>query len=51
MKEKKWGFLVLLLVIALAGGYMYWTKQSPEKVEISGFIGGEKIPPCRKPDL
>lgn len=44
MKEKKWGFLVLLLVIALAGGYMYWTKQAPEKVEISGFIGGEKIP-------
>ena len=44
MKEKKWGFLVLLLVIALAGGYMYWTKQTPDKVEISGFIGGEKIP-------
>lgn len=44
MKEKKWGFLVLLLVIALAGGYMCWTKQTPNKVEISGFIGGEKIP-------
>ena len=44
MKEKKWGFLVLLLVIALAGGYMYWTKRTPDKVEVSGFIGGEKIP-------
>ena len=44
MKEKKWGIVVLLLVIALAGGYMYWNKQNPDDVAISGFIGGEKIP-------
>ena len=44
MKEKKWGVFVLILVIALAGAYMLWQKQSPENVDITGYIGGEKIP-------
>lgn len=44
MKEKKWGIFVLILVIALAGAYMLWQKQSPENVDITGYIGGEKIP-------
>ena len=44
MKEKKWGLIVLLLVIVGAGGYMYYQNQTPNDVSISGFIGGEKIP-------
>ena len=44
MKEKKWGLLILLLVIVGAGGYMYYQSQTPNEVAITGFIGGEKIP-------
>lgn len=44
MKEKKWGLAVLLLVIALAGGYMFYQQRTPDDVQITGFIGGEKIP-------
>ncbi len=44
MKEKKWGLAILLLVIALAGGYMFYQQRTPNDVEITGFIGGEKIP-------
>lgn len=44
MKEKKWGLAILLLVIALAGGYMFYQNKTPNDVEITGFIGGEKIP-------
>lgn len=44
MKEKKWGLVVLLLVIALAGGYMFYQQRTPNDVKITGFIGGEKIP-------
>ena len=44
MKEKKWGLLILILVIVGAGGYMYYQSQTPNEVAITGFIGGEKIP-------
>lgn len=44
MKEKKWGLAILLLVIALAGSYMLFQQKTPNNVEITGFIGGEKIP-------
>lgn len=44
MKEKKWGFAVLILVIALAGGYMFYQGRTPNDVSITGYIGGEKIP-------
>lgn len=44
MKEKKWGIVVLLIVIALAGGYMFYQQSTPNEVDITGFIGGEKIP-------
>lgn len=44
MKEKKWGLLVLILVIVGAGGYMYYQNSTPDDVQITGFIGGEKIP-------
>lgn len=44
MKEKKWGLIVLILVIVGAGGYMYYQNQTPNDVAITGFIGGEKIP-------
>jgi len=44
MKEKKWGLIILLLVILGAGAYMFYQKQTPDNVAITGFIGGEKIP-------
>ena len=51
MKEKKWGLIVLLLVIVGAGGYMYYQNQTPNDVSISGFIGGEKIPLVENKDF
>lgn len=51
MKEKKWGLIVLLLVIVGAGGYIYYQNQTPNDVSISGFIGGEKIPLVENEDF
>lgn len=44
MKEKRFGLIILILVIISAGAYMFFKSKLPQNVEITGFIGGEKIP-------
>lgn len=43
MKERFRGLIILLLVIALAGGYMYFRGSKPRQVALTGLLGGEKI--------
>lgn len=43
MKERFRGLIILLLVIALAGGYMYFRASKPRQVALTGLLGGEKI--------
>lgn len=42
MKERFRGLIILLLVIALAGGYMYFRASKPRQVALTGLLGGEK---------
>lgn len=43
MKAKYIGLILLVVVIALAGGYSYLQSQQQEQAVVSGYIGGEKI--------
>lgn len=44
MKKGKWAGLVLVLaVILIAGSYVFFKDNQPQKAELSGLLGGEKI--------
>lgn len=43
MKNKFWGFIALLLVIAGIFAYSLFRGNKPEPVDITGLLGGEKI--------
>ncbi|NMD37763.1 MAG: hypothetical protein GYA87_03670 [Christensenellaceae bacterium] len=43
MKTKHWGLLLLVLVILVAGAYSWFQGRQGEQVDITGYIGGEKI--------
>ncbi|HPA60636.1 MAG TPA: hypothetical protein PLO90_06510 [Clostridia bacterium] len=43
MKTKHWGLLLLVLVIVVAGVYSWFQGREAQQVEITGYIGGEKI--------
>ncbi|MGI6172444.1 MAG: hypothetical protein ACOYI8_00925 [Christensenellales bacterium] len=43
MKTKYWGLLLLVLVILVAGTYSWIQGRQAQQVEITGYIGGEKI--------
>ena len=43
MKTKHWGLLLLVLVIAVIGVYSWFQGREAQHVEITGYIGGEKI--------
>lgn len=43
MKNKIWGFLILLAVVVSAVAYSFYNKNTKSDVEINGLLGGEKI--------
>ncbi len=43
MKKRIWGLILLVVIIAGAGFYMWQDSQKKEEVNITGLIGGEKI--------
>lgn len=43
MKQKHLGLFILLLVIAVTVGYMFFQKSQPDDIYINGYLGGEKI--------
>lgn len=42
-KKKLTGLLILLAVIAISFGYVFFSSNKPQEVSIDGLIGGEKI--------
>lgn len=43
MKKRHIGFILLLGVILIAGGYQFYQSQQKPEIKINGFVGGEKI--------
>jgi hypothetical protein len=43
VKTKHWGLLLLVLVIVVAGVYSWFQGREAQQVDITGYIGGEKI--------
>ena len=43
MKTKHWGLLLLVLVMVVAGVYSWLQGREAQQVDITGYIGGEKI--------
>lgn len=51
MKAKHWGLLLVIAIIAVAGGYTYYTRSRPQAVSLTGYIGGEKIGFVEDPEV
>ena len=43
MKTKYFGLLLLVLVIVVAGVYSWFQGKEAQQMDITGYIGGEKI--------
>lgn len=44
MKNKNIAFILLLLLFALVGGYLFFQNSKPPSYHLQGLVGGEKIP-------
>ena len=51
MKAKHWGLVLLVLVMVVAGGYSWLQGRQQQYVEITGYIGGEKIGLVEDPEV
>ena len=43
MKARRMGLILLVAVMLVSGGYMFYTSQQTEAISVNGYIGGEKI--------